>query len=220
MLTHVVKRFLKFFSLLVAAGLFALFFSRIITTLYAYPRLFSTRDVPPAPIAIVYGAGLWRDGSPTPVLRDRVATAVELYNEGKVEKILMSGYRRSELYNEPASMKKYAVSLGVPETAIVLDLAGHRTYDTCYRAREIFNIEKAILVTQQFHLPRALYTCRVLGVAAVGVSADRRDYRTFSLIVWNLREFFATLTAFWDLHINRPLPVLGLPEPIFGTHSQ
>ena len=115
---------------------------------------------PAAPAAIVFGAGLWRDGSPSPVLQDRVATAADLYFSGKVKKILMSGDNRFIYYNEPGAMKKFALSLGVPEEDIVLDYAGRRTYDTCYRARAIFGLKEAILVTQSFHLPRALILCR------------------------------------------------------------
>jgi vancomycin permeability regulator SanA len=187
----------------------------MIAILYAKPRLFSSLDVPPKRVAIVFGAGLWRDGSPTPVLRDRVATAAELYFAGKVEKLLMSGDNRYINYNEPGAMRAYAVSLGVPEDAIVLDYAGRRTYDTCYRAREIFGLEDAILVTQRFHLSRALYTCNALGVKAVGVPADHRTYSLGPYIYWNLRELPATLTALWEVHVTHPLPVLGKPEPIF-----
>jgi SanA protein len=159
---------------------------------------------------------LWRDGSPTPVLRDRVATAAELYFSGKVEKILMSGDNRVVEYNEPAAMRAYALSLGVPDEAIVLDYAGRSTYDTCYRAGAIFGLHEVILVTQQYHLPRALYTCQALGLDAIGVSADRRIYRRSSLFYWNLRELPATLNAVLEVYLLQPLPVLGNPEPIFS----
>jgi len=177
-------------------------------------------DVPPHGVAIIFGAGLWRDGSPTPVLRDRVATGAELFFAGKVEKLLMSGDNSREDYNEPAAMKDYAINLGVPEEAIVLDYAGRRTYDTCYRARDIFEIDSAILVTQGFHLPRALYTCNALGVAAIGVEADQRVYRRRSLAYWHTRETFATLVAMLEVHLLHPLPILGEPEPIFANNQK
>jgi SanA protein len=218
------KRLLRFMARIIEVsiliGLLAGLLPRLITTLHAWPRMYSQEDVPAAPVAVVYGAGLWRDGSPTPVLRDRVATAAELYFSGKVQKLLMSGDNRFDTYNEPGAMKTYAMSLGVPESAIVLDYADRRTYDTCYRARAIFGVEKAILVTQAFHLPRALYTCQALGIEAVGVPADLRQYRRASLFSWNLRELPATLTALFDVHIYRPLPVLGQPEPIFPPRTQ
>src|SRR4030066_24790 len=93
--------------------------------------------------------------------------------------------------------------------AIVLDYAGRRTYDTCFRAHAIFGIRQAILVTQSFHLPRALYTCNALGLEAIGVASDQRNYRTGSIIYWHLRELPATLTALLDVHLLKPLPVLG-----------
>ncbi len=100
---------------------------------------------------------------PPRYLQDRVQTAANLYFAGKVEKLLMSGDNRFVDYNEPAVMRKVALSLGVPEEAIVLDYAGRRTYDTCYRAKAIFGVTEAILVTQAFHLPRAIYLCNRLG---------------------------------------------------------
>ena len=167
------------------------------------------------PAAVVFGAGLRRDGKPTAVLRDRVETAVRLYQSGKVEKILMSGDNRFVEYNEPASMREYAISLGVPEEDIVLDYAGRRTYDTCYRAKAIFGLDSAILVTQQFHLPRALYTCRALGMDVSGVAATGTQYRKLSYIYWEVREVPATFISIIENHITHPLPVLGDPEPIF-----
>jgi SanA protein len=123
-------------------------------------------------------------------------------------------------YNEPAAMRAYAISLGVPDEAIVLDYAGQRTYDTCYRAKAIFGVESAVLVTQAFHLPRALYLCNALGVDAVGVEADKRTYRRISQFFWNVRELGATVAALLDVHVLRPLPILGEPEPIFEIRAQ
>jgi SanA protein len=211
---------LKFLSILVAAGLLAVFIPRLITALYGWPRTVTIQGAPHKPVAIVFGAGLWRDGSPTPVLRDRVDAAAQLYFDHKVEKILMSGDNRFLYYNEPGAMHDYAISRGVPEDAIVLDYAGRRTYDTCYRARDIFGVREAILVTQGFHLPRALYTCNMLGIKAVGVAADLQDYRRRSLLFWHGREIPATLVALWEVHISHPLPVLGDPEPIFTAEAQ
>ena len=206
--------------LLLAILLLIGFFPRLVTRWYADSRLYSPERAPQDQVAIVFGAGLWRDGTPSPVLRDRVATAADLYLSGKVEKLLMSGDNTSIHHDEPGAMRDYALGLGVPDEDIVLDYAGRRTYDTCYRAREIFNISSAILVTQAFHLPRALYTCNMLGVKAVGVPADLRQYRGSSLAFWNFRETIATVVALWEVHFSLPEPILGNPEPIFPQEAQ
>ena len=207
--------FLKLLLILVILGLLVLFVSRLVTGLYAHSRTYSSDEVPARRVAIVFGAGLWRNGSPTPVLEDRVTTAANLYLAGKVEKLLLSGDNRFVEYNEPWAMRDLALSLGVPEDALVLDYAGRRTYDTCYRAKAIFGVTEAILVTQEFHLPRALYTCNRLGVSSVGVEADSRVYRKSSVLYWNVRELVATVAALCDVNISHPVPVLGDPLPIF-----
>jgi vancomycin permeability regulator SanA len=201
--------FLAIILTLAAAGL-----PRVLTALYAWPRLYRLAEAPARPLAIVFGAGLRRDGSPTPVLRDRVTTAAELYATGRVEKLLMSGTGEGQLgyYNEPLAMRNYAIGLGVPAEDILLDDGGRRTYDTCYRASHLFQADSAILVTQSFHLPRALYTCNRLGVDAIGVPADLLNYRQRSLLFWNLRETAATLVALWEVHISQPQPALSEPE--------
>jgi SanA protein len=173
----------------------------------------SVAQVPPRPVALVLGAGLWPDGSLTPILADRVATAAELYREGKVEKLLCSGDNRRVDYNEPQAMKEYAVRLGVAEEDVVLDYAGRRTYDSCYRARAIFGVERLVAVTQRFHTARAVYTCQSLGVDAVAVTANRRIYAA-EQVVWKTREYLALALAWWDLNVRHPVPVLGEPEPI------
>lgn len=212
-----IKQLIKTIILL---GILGLVLPRILTAIHAVSRMFQVDSVAPKRVAIVFGAGLRWDGSPTRVLRDRVSTAANLYAAGKVEKLLFSGDNRTLEYNEPQAMLEYAVRLGVPESAIVLDYAGHSTYDTCYRARYIFGIKEAILVTQKFHLPRALYTCAGLGLESVGVPADGITYRRTAVAFWNFRELPATLNAMLELHILRPIPVLGDPEPIYPMEAQ
>ena len=168
--------------------------------------------VPGRPVAVVFGAGYWPDGTPSDVMKDRVEAAVELYRSGRVGKVLFSGDNRFVNYNEPATMREYALSLGLPDEVIVLDYAGRRTYDTCYRARDIFQVHDVVLVTQRYHLPRALYTCEELGLNAVGLAADRRPY-VYIRQYW-LREVPALWVAWWELWISHPLPVLGEPIPI------
>jgi vancomycin permeability regulator SanA len=206
---------MKFVMIIFVLGFLSLTLPRLVTGLYSRSRTFSEADIPSKRAAIVFGAGLWRDGSPTPVLSDRVITAANLYLAGKVEKILMSGDNSVIEYNEPFAMRDLALSLGVPEDDIVLDYAGRRTYDTCFRAKAIFGLTEAILVTQTFHLTRAIYTCNQLGIEALGVSAKNQVYRRSSLVYWNLRESLATIAALWDVHLGHPIPVLGEYEPIF-----
>jgi SanA protein len=191
----------------------------IVTRLQARSKIYTVENVPPSQVAVVFGAGLRKDGSPTAVLRDRVKTAADIYFAGKVKKLLMSGDNRFVDYNEPQSMFDYAVSLGVPAGDIVLDYAGRRTYDTCYRARHIFGVHNAILVTQQFHLPRALLICNGLDIQANGVNADRGTYSPLSMAKWKVREQVATFVAWWEVWVTRPIPVLGKPEPIFPESS-
>jgi SanA protein len=204
--------------LLIAAV--AVLIPRLITAVYAASRTYVADKSPTRPVAIVFGAGLRRDGTPTTVLSDRVETAVALYKQGKVSKLLMSGDNRFANYNEPEAMRQYALQLGMRDEDIVLDYAGRRTYDTCYRAGAIFGIKDAVLVTQLFHLPRAIYTCNMLGVEAVGVEADRAYYRKITRFFWNIRELPATFTALVEVHLTHPLPVLGEPEPIFPEVSR
>jgi vancomycin permeability regulator SanA len=206
---------LKLLLVMFILGFLTLTLPRLVTGSYSRMRIYAGVDVPAKRAAIVFGAGLWRDGSPTPILRDRVKAAADLYFNGKVEKVLMSGDNSVVEYNEPLAMRDFALSLGVPEAAIVLDYAGRRTYDTCYRANAIFGLTEAILITQSFHLPRALYTCSQLGLDVVGVSADIQVYRKRSLMYWNMRELVATVATLWDVHIGHPVPVLGDYEPIF-----
>ena len=128
---------------------------------------------------------------------------------------MFSGDNRFVDYNEPEAMRQLALSLGVPADAIVRDYAGRRTYDTCYRAKAIFGVDKAILVTQAFHMPRAIYLCNRLGVDSIGVESDLRVYRKSSVLYWDMRELLATAAAIWDVNIAHPIPVLGKQEPIF-----
>jgi len=190
---------------------------RLITQITAINKIEDeVSNLPERKVAIVFGAGLNSDGSVTRVLRDRVDAAAAVYFEGKVEKILVSGDNRFEYYNEPGAMYEYAVSLGIPSEDIVLDYAGRRTYDTCYRAKEIFGVDEAILITQNFHLPRALFLCNNMGISTIGFNANMSYYLKTSRLVWNVRELPATLVAVINAWITHPIPVLGDKEPIFS----
>ncbi|HET9173717.1 MAG TPA: ElyC/SanA/YdcF family protein [Candidatus Saccharimonadales bacterium] len=160
----------------------------------------------------MFGAGVLPNGQPTQYLRERVQTAVNLYKAGRVKKLLMTGDNGATYYNEPRAMRALAMQLGVPEQNIVLDYAGFNTYDSCYRAHAIFKVHNAVLVSQGYHLPRALMTCNALGINSIGIAAAHtsRDY-TASYIA---REFLSTDKALVQI-IAKPLPtVLGNVEPI------
>ena len=169
-------------------------------------------STPPMPVAIVFGAGYWPSGRLSHALADRMETAIALYEAGVVNKLLLTGDNRFVDYNEPAVMAEYAQARGVPRDDLVLDYAGRRTYDSCFRASTIFGVERAVLVTQAFHLPRALYTCDRLGLESVGVVADRRPYVRSAW--YRLRELFALTRAWLDVNLFRPTPVLGDPIPV------
>src|SRR5574341_579789 len=178
---------------------------------------YTVETVPYRRAAIVFGAEVRRDGRLSAMLADRVATAVDLYRAGKVEVILMTGDNSRADYNEPGAMRAFAIEMGVPAEAIVLDYAGRRTYDSCYRARVIFGLREAILVSQNFHLDRALTLCNALGVQSVGVWADYQrpsGYSRRSIAYSWLREYPAMVVAVIDL-LRRPEPILGEPLPIF-----
>ena len=165
-------------------------------------------------VAIVFGARVYGEGRLSSMVRDRVDTAVELYKAGKAQKLLFSGDNRFADYNEPADMMTYAAQQGVPPADMQPDYGGRRTYDTCYRAKSIFGVESALLVTQQFHLPRALFTCGMLGIDVQGVAADRRIYGPTSIQWSEAREVPATLVALLDVVRRTPPPVMGDPISI------
>lgn len=180
-------------------------------------RYLEGEKVPPAPVAIVFGAGLWADGTPTPMLADRVQGAVELYQLQRVSRILMTGDNSSADYNEVEAMQRYAISQGVPGEVITLDYAGFSTYESCYRARKIFGVTQAVLITQRYHLPRAVYICRHLGVEVVGFGReDWGMYRSESMRYYVFREILAVVKALWQVHITRPQPTFLGPFEAMG----
>ena len=188
----------------------------IFVNVNTYRRLIcaSVADAPIRPVAIVFGA----QGD---ILSDRVTTGVELYKAGKVQKLLMTGDNGRDGYDEPGEMKQEALALGVPAKDIVCDDAGFRTYDSVYRARDVFGVRSAILVTQGYHLPRALFLARRMGLDVVGVDAAKRPY--VGQAAFDLREVAAVEVAWFQANVTRPRPkFLGQPIPLFGpkeTHN-
>ncbi len=173
--------------------------------------------VPTKTVAIVFGAGVYPDGTLSPMLADRVQGAVTLYQQKRVQKLLMTGDNSTVAYDEVSAMKRYAMKLGVPAHDVTLDYAGFSTYESCYRARAIFGVTQAVLVTQQYHLPRAVYTCRQLGIDAVGLGTpDWQSYSPVVMVPYTMREVASTLKAVWQVKVAHPEPTfLG---PFEGIH--
>ena len=164
--------------------------------------------------AVVLGAGV-RDGKPTPMLKDRLLTGVELYKSGAAKKLIMSGDHGSDEYDEVNIMKSFAVERGVPDEDIFMDHAGFSTYETIYRAREIFEADNVIIVSQKYHLYRALYIADSLDVKAVGVSADLRTYK--GQTKRDLREILARDKDFLKCIVKPKPAYLGEKIPVSGN---
>ncbi|MDY3013756.1 MAG: ElyC/SanA/YdcF family protein [Evtepia sp.] len=180
-------------------------------------RLLSTEDTPPegAECILVLGCSVRPDGSPSLMLADRLRRAVELYQAGWAPKLLMSGDNGQEEYNEVAVMKAWAMEHGVPSEDIVLDYAGFSTYDSVYRARDIFGVSRMIVVTQEYHMYRALYLARALGVEAWGVAAEGQNYPGQQ--ARDLREILARDKDILSALLQPQPKYLGKKEPLTGT---
>ncbi len=164
---------------------------------------------------LVLGASVRADGTPSPMLRDRLNVGIELYHQGIAPKLLLSGDHGQAQYDEVNVMKDYAKERGVPAEDIFLDHAGFSTYESVYRARDIFEVERMVIVTQKYHQYRALYNARQLDVEAWGVAADQKQYRGQSQR--NLREIAAQIKDFAQ-GITKPKPTyLGEAIPISGS---
>lgn len=168
------------------------------TAVYRYD---TPAAVPPARIAIVLGAGVYGERV-SRVLADRLNVAIELYRQGRVQKVLMTGDNSRVDYDEVSAMQAYVVQRGIPAADVTLDYAGFSTYDSCFRAKAIFGVQQAVVVTQAFHLPRAVYTCRALGIDATGLQTTRN----LGWLWYSVREIGASSKAVWDVHVTRPLP--------------
>ncbi len=175
-------------------------------------RMRGVSDVPPAPVALVLGAGVWGD-QPSRLLARRLDVSLALYRAGKVKVLLVSGDNGSPGYNEPDVMRRYLVERGVPEGQVVADYAGFSTWDSCVRAKRIFGVDKAIVVSQRFHMRRALALCDAAGVDAYGVGDDSMHGELVGPTLFGgAREILASYKAAAEA-VLRPDPVLGPREP-------
>lgn len=155
-------------------------------------------SVDDAPVAIVFGAGLRPDGSPSTYLRRRLDAARTLYEAGTVRVILVSGDNGSVGHDEPAAMRAYLVGNGVPSAVVVSDDAGFDTHDTCVRAHRVFGVDRAVLLTQDYHVRRAIFSCTTAGIDTQGIGVSAANVRPAQLRAWRLREVPASYKAWWD----------------------
>jgi SanA protein len=168
--------------------------------------------LPHSQVAVIPGAAVLLNGDLSPVLRDRVDMALILYQKGVVDKILVTGDNGTLSHNEVNPMRNYLIKKGVPDRDIFLDHAGFDTYSSMYRARDVFLIKSMIVVSQAFHLPRAVYIARHLGISTYGMVADRGHYLFYN----NIRETFGDVKAVVDLIFDRQPKYLGKVIPITG----
>jgi len=176
------------------------------------PYLYTLADAPSAQTALVLGASVSSDGTLSPVFRARADVAIALYRVGKVSKILVSGDNSTVSHNEVNPTRIYLLENGIPDEDIFLDHAGFDTYSSMYRARDIFGVSSMLVATQSFHLPRALFIARSLGLAAYGVRADTGASEVSSWV----RELFANEKAVIEVVFHQQPKYLGDQIPITG----
>jgi vancomycin permeability regulator SanA len=172
-------------------------------------RLRTVADAPSEPVAVVFGAGLQPDGTPSAYLADRLNTALELYHLGKVKAFLVTGDNDRLSYDEPDAMRTYLLEHGVPADRVVRDYAGFHTWDSCSRARRIFGVRSALLVSQGFHIRRAVALCRSVGIDAYGVATTQPRDRTW--YYGAVRELPAASEALLDV-VFQPAPTFLGPR--------
>lgn len=153
---------------------------------------------------LVFWARVYSNGIPSPILRDRLDTALKAYEDKKIERIIVSGDNSTRYYDEPTNMKAYLVDLWVPEEHIYIDYAGFDTFDSIYRSNYIFSVEEIVLFTQDYHLKRAIYIAERLWISAQWMSTDLQDYRDIDY--FERREMFSRIKAFLEIEILKSQP--------------
>ena len=165
--------------------------------------IYNIEDIPIKDATIiVLGAGVKENGEPSDILVDRLETSLEVFNSNIGNNFILSGDHGREDYNEVGAMKEYISNFDIDEEIIFMDHAGFSTYDTMYRAKNIFKVDKAIIVTNEYHLPRALYIAKKLGIEAYGVKSDKRNY--FFMESYKKREILAKIKDFIYVNIIKP----------------
>lgn len=170
--------------------------------------------IPNCHTGIILGAFINKKGVPCYALRDRLETGIDLYKKHKIKRILVSGDHGTKEYDEVNHMKNYLVKNGIPEKDIFLDHAGFDTYNTMVRAKKVFLVKNAIVITQAFHLPRAVYLAKSQGLTAYGIRADKRKY--YSAKRYEIREVLARIKAFLEVTFHKNPVYLGKEISIYG----
>lgn len=196
--------FVLFFALLVG---FAFIVYANVFVLSRFSHL-DQSQVATSSVAIVFGGGVL-NGAMTPLQEQRIVTAVRLYQEGRVERLLLSGDNGRNRFDEVSLMYQYAIDAGVSAQDILLDWHGYRTYESCYRAKHVFGVNDAVVISQMFHLPRISYLCQSLGVDVSPVPADMVPNSSWWGPKW--REVFARAKAVWQGEITHPTPDFLVP---------
>lgn len=178
-------------------------------------RLRDLADVPRTDVAVVFGAGLW-DGEPSPYLAHRLDAAVRLYRAGRVKVVLVTGDNSRKDYDEPDAMRAYLTERGVPGSRVVRDYAGFDTWDSCVRAKKIFGVDRAVLISQGFHIRRAVALCEAAGIDSYGVGAT--DQHNVTWYYGGTREVFAAGKAALDA-VFRPDPQFLGPKETGVTRA-
>lgn len=194
---------------LLICGIFPFIFHYFMTLHYKPFTYIDIKKIPAKKVALVLGAGLKPNGKPDDILYDRIEAAANLYFSDKVEAIIVSGDNRFKNYNEPDAMANMLVSRGVPRMFIQEDFAGRRTYDSCWRVKNIFSQDEIIVVTQSFYMTRSLFLCNALGVKSVGLIADKNRYWKYDWMYWSLRDIVSFTKSLVDVYIFHPYVVKG-----------
>ena len=206
-------KLLKYFAILVIVIAVIVFVINFYVIFKTKNQILESVDKDDIDCILVLGAGV-RNGKPTDMLADRLLTAIDLYNKNVAPKIIMSGDHSKADYDEVNIMKNFAIDKGVPSTNIFMDHAGFSSYESLYRAKEIFEAKKIVIVTQKYHLYRSLYNANKLGLEAYGVSADLRkyigqSYREFREVLARDKDFVKCFFKPKSTYLGEVIPVSG-----------
>lgn len=217
------KKIALYKKILLIKGILTLIFVVLFVSIQIYVDSYSKdfiynniSDFPKCDAVVVLGASVYKNGTPSPILEERLMNAYEIYNKGYAKKIIVSGDHGSEDYDEVNTMKKFLMDKGIKQEDIFMDHAGFDTYDSMYRAKMIFKVNSLIIATQNFHIKRAVYISRRLGTKAYGYPCEDKSY--YNLKYLNFRESLAKVKAVFETDIiKRKSKFIGESIPIWKS---